>query len=92
MSDKSQNIFIFGNHLTPWLKQYVYSDEKNGVPTDSIVCRKHYAEHVLRYYPDSAIAKHIRSHLQDYEFGNELPAETRKQLCLPMSNDDAPTP
>lgn len=71
MGDKPQNICIVGNHFTPWLKQYCYSDEKNGIPADSIVCRKHYAEHILRHYPNSSIAKHIRAHPDDYELGGE---------------------
>lgn len=36
----------------------VYTDELRGYH-DRFICRKHYDEHILKYYPDSAMAKHI---------------------------------
>lgn len=46
--------------------RYVYTDSENGI-TERHVCRTCYAAHILKYYPNSQIAEHIRHNPNDYK-------------------------
>lgn len=67
MKQIRRNWCEYGDHeITPF-SALVYTDEDHGVAEDTQTCRKCYAEHILKYYPDSRVAARIRSHPEDYK-------------------------
>lgn len=68
MPPLNESVCEVGNHvMTPKHVGYViYSDTDNGIGTDKVCCRVCYAKHILRFYPDSEIAKYIRKNPSEY--------------------------
>ena len=44
---------------------YVYADHDHGIP-EIRICKPCYAAHLLKYYPDSRVADHIRQYPEEY--------------------------
>lgn len=49
-------------HSTYW-----YQDKNHGFPLEGPCCRKCYAAHILKHYPKSPVADHIRRHPENYK-------------------------
>ena len=41
-----------------------YRDPKNGIEKDIRICDDCYCEHILKYYPESRMAKHLRKEME----------------------------
>jgi hypothetical protein len=58
----------YGQHQPHTNRMYHYWDDDNGIPARGVkICVECYAAHILKYYPESKIAKHIIENPDEYK-------------------------
>lgn len=50
----------YGDHECDAIDLCYYTDTNNNIADNTPTCRGCYEKHVLKYYPDSRIAEHIK--------------------------------
>ena len=58
----------YKEHQVNPTRLYRYWDEHHGISGKGIeICYECYAEHILKHYPESKIAQHIKANPADYK-------------------------
>jgi len=79
---KPRDVCEYGDHkLQDPRVCYCYTDTDNGVAENTVICKRCYAKHILKYYPDSRVAQHMRKYPEEYDIEQELTIEVH-QLSL----------
>ena len=55
----------YGNHKCDSFDVIIYTDRKNGIKNDTQICRDCYRRHILKFYPASKEAKHLRKLVEE---------------------------